>query len=389
MAAEAWASARGDTYLLGSVRVGFGLLFLNEAWLATEHFRGAGYFGHYFHQPFVPEALVPSETAYQVVLATQWIAAALVVAGRWARPSLLVSAGLLVASMLWDRLWFHHYRHTMAAFATLLAFASCDRHFVLGREGDETPGPMWARTAILAQISVMYVASGGSKLLDPGWRGGAMMRGMVRSVGSLLQARGFPASLVDAMQSPLGAGLLAKGAIATELGLAFCLWWSPARRLAVWVGLAFHVLISQLTPVRLFTLEMLLVYLLWATPDVAARVVRYDPERHSLVRLLPSLDWLRRYRLVPENGAALTVVDRGGEAKHGLPAVAVVCGTLPLLFPLWPLVAAAAAVIPGSPRGGPAAARRATRSTASPASSSPGDARGGSGSPPRRGPGPG
>ncbi|HEX3346083.1 MAG TPA: hypothetical protein VHS09_15980, partial [Polyangiaceae bacterium] len=48
----------GDTFLLAVARVGFGLLFLNEAWLAIQSFRDLGYFGGYFHQPFLPESLV-------------------------------------------------------------------------------------------------------------------------------------------------------------------------------------------------------------------------------------------------------------------------------------------------------------------------------------------
>jgi len=162
------------------------------------------------YQPFLPEGLVPSAGVYQAVLAAQFGAAVLVVAGRGARPALLVAAGLLVYTMLCDRLSFHHYRHTMAAFSTLLAFAPCDRHFVLGRVASEAPGPLWAQNAIRAQVSVMYLASGGSKLLDPEWRGGLMMLGMVKGLSPLLVRNHFPASLVAAMQTPLGGSLLAK-----------------------------------------------------------------------------------------------------------------------------------------------------------------------------------
>jgi hypothetical protein len=346
----------GDTSLLAVVRVGFGLLLLNEAWLATQQYSAGGYFGGHFHQPFLPDDLVPSAGVYQAVLAAQWIAALLVVAGRGARPALLVAAALLVYTMLCDRLWFHHYRHTMAAFSTLLAFAPCDRHLVLGRAANAAKAPLWAQSAIKAQVSVMYLASGGSKLLDPEWRGGRMMLGMVKGLSQLMQRNHLPASLVATMQTPLGGSLLAKSAIATELGLAFLLWWPPTRRLAIWVGLVFHLVISQITPVKLFTMEMLLVYLLFATPDARARIVRYDPRRHSFVQIIASLDWLRRFELAPTAGAAFVVVDRGGAEKRGLGALAVVFGALPALFAAWPLVAAVAAIADlrrGSLRGTP------------------------------------
>ena len=176
----------GDAYLLGMTRIGFGLLLLNEAWLATKQLQGQGYFAEYFHQPFVPESLVPSESVYQAILVAQWVAAVLVLAGRAARPALLVGAALLVYTMLCDRLWFHHYRHTMAAFATLLAFTPCDRYLALGRPPDTSPGDRsGAQNAMKAQVSVMYLASAGSKLFDADWRAGLMMRGMITGLARL------------------------------------------------------------------------------------------------------------------------------------------------------------------------------------------------------------
>lgn len=251
----------GDPSTLAMVRVGFGLLLLNEARLGTDALH-SGFFGTYFHQPYLPESLVPSEGVYDLVLAAQWIAGGLVVIGRFARPALLVAASLLVYGMLCNRLEFHHYRHTMAAFSTLLAFSPCDRHLVVGRAAVPGPAPLWAQHAIKAQVSFMYLASGGSKLFDPDWRGGLMMRGMVQSFARLVHDRGVPQSLLDAMQTPLGASLLAKGAIGTELALAVLLWWPRALWVAVFVGIGFHVVISLMTPVQLFTFEMLLVYLL-------------------------------------------------------------------------------------------------------------------------------
>ena len=343
----------GDTFLLAVARVGFGLLLLNEAWLATRQFTDAGYFGGYFHQAFLPDSLVPSAGMYQALLAAQLIAAVLVVTGRAARPAILVAAGLLVYTMMCDRLWFHHYRHTMAAFSILLAFAPCDRYFVLGKAANAAAGPLWAQNALKAQVSLMYLASGGSKLFDPEWRGGRMMLGMVKGMSQVMRGNHVPPSLVAAMQTPLGGSLMAKGAIGLELALAFLLWGSRTRRLAIWMGLVFHLLISQLTPVKLFTMEMLFVYLLFATPDAGARVVRYDPGRHYFVHVIESLDWLRRFKLVGSAGARFVVVDRDGEGKRGLAAWAVVVGALPALFVAWPLVAALAGVRRGSPRGEP------------------------------------
>jgi hypothetical protein len=331
--------AEGDALLLGFVRIGFGVLLLNEAWLATQQLRLAGFFGDYFHQPMLPEWLVVSEGSYRAILVAQWIAAVAIISGRAARPALAIAAALLVYVMLCDRLWFHHYRHTMAAFATLLAFTPCDQHLVLGRLPRPGPVPLWAAQAMKLQVSVMYLASGGSKLLDPDWRGGLMMRGMVANFARLVQSRGVPGDWVASLETPLGAGLLARGAIATELTLALALWWPPSRRLALWVEALFHLSISLMTPVLLFTAELLLVYLAFVTPDREARVLRYDPVRDHVASLLEACDWLGRYRFEPLKGAPLTVVDRDGAELRGLRAAACIFGTIPALFPAWPAIA--------------------------------------------------
>jgi hypothetical protein len=333
----------GDTFTLALVRVGFGVLLTNEAWLATQQLRGAGFFGDYFHQPFLPESLVASEGLYQAIVVAQWAAALAVLVGRFARPALLVAAGLLVYTMLCDRLWFHHYRHTMAAFAALLAFAPCDRHLVLGRAAQAAAAPIWAACAIKAQVSVMYLASGGSKLFDADWRGGLMMRAMIGSFARLVQHRGLPIQWIQALQTPIAASLLAKAAIFTELSLAVALWWPRTRRIALWVGLLFHLSISLMTPVQLFTAEMLCVYVLFATPDRGARRLRFDPARHPAQGIVEAFDWLGRFTLEPKAGATFAVVDRDGAELRGARAVACVFGALPALFLAWPLVQLVAA----------------------------------------------
>jgi len=336
---RALRDAEGDTTLLSLVRVGFGVLLVNEAWLATQHLQVAGFFGGYFHQPMLPEWLVVPEGPYRAIVFAQWAAGLAIVSGRFARPALLVAAALLVYTMLCDRLWFHHYRHTMAAFSTLLALSPCDRHMVLGRPPRTDAAPLWAANAMKVQVSVMYLASGGSKLFDPDWRGGLMMRGMVASFARLVQSRGIPSEWIDGLQTPVGASLLAKGAIATELSLAVALWWPGTRRLALWVGVLFHLSISLMTPVQLFTAEMLCVYLVFATPDRGARVLCYDADRDQVAGVVEALDWLGRYRIVPVKGAKLTVIDRDGEERRGAQAAACLFATLPALFLAWPLVA--------------------------------------------------
>jgi hypothetical protein len=345
--ASRWRALRdevGDTYALALFRMALGLLLLNEAWLATQQLR-RGFFGDYFHQPAIPEALIVSASTYQIVVYAQWAAAALIVSGRWARPALVVASALLVYTMLCDRLAFHNYKHTMATFALLLAFAPCDRHLVLGRPPIADAAPLWVQRLIQLQVSIMYVASSGSKALDAEWRSGTMMREMIIVFSRLLERRGVPHDWIVAMQTPLAASLIAKGAIATEMLLAVALWSPRLRRVALWVGLMFHLSISLMTPVQLFTAMMLASYVCFATPDSRARGLRFDPKRATgLANIIDGLDWLRRFRLEKAKGSAFIVVARDGRELTGLGAARELFGAVPALFPFWPLVALAAIV---------------------------------------------
>jgi HTTM domain len=341
----------GSTWLLALVRMGMGTLLLNEARLATSQLN-AWYFGSVYHWPFLPESLVPSQSVYWCLLALQWILGAAVLAGRFARPALAGSAAIIVYTMLCDRLFFHNYRHTMAAFAVILAASPCDRHLVLGREEDSRGGraeasPVWAQRLLALQVSIMYLASGGSKLLDAEWRGGQMMGRMMAAFGRLMVARGMPAGLATLLAEPAASSLVAKAAIATELSLAFALWVPKTRRAAMWVGLVFHVSISFLTPVAIFTAMMLLAYLAFVTPDEQGRTLVIDPRRPLQRRLSKAVklaDVLRRFEVREERGRGFTVVERDGKSRTGPGAAATLAGCILPVFPLWPIFALASAV---------------------------------------------
>ena len=94
------------------------------------------------------------------------------------------------------------------------------------------------------QLTLIYLTSGGSKLLDADWRSGVVLADRVVRYGSRAIALGVPHAIVDFLRSPLGGHLMAKGTIATELGLAVLLWVPRTRRLAAWAGIVFHVTID-------------------------------------------------------------------------------------------------------------------------------------------------
>lgn len=283
----AWRDEVGDVQRLGLLRLMLGFFLFRQALHDVEHATRWGYFGTRFHIAMLPEALVPSPLGWALVEALMLAMGALVVVGIAARPSLVASgiAGLYLLAC--DRMRYHHHIYTLYLMALLLAFIPCDRSWARGRRhapDDERVGPLWAMRLLQLQLSIIYVASGGSKLFDRDWRSGAVLADRLARYGSGAVARGVPHALVDFLRSPLGGQLMAKGAIATELGLAVALWHPRTRRLAAWAGILFHVTIDLTTGVDIFSwLSILILYLFatYETPSGSPSVAPAPPTARS------------------------------------------------------------------------------------------------------------
>ncbi len=339
-----WRDEVGDAYVLGLVRVIVGVLLFGNALRAARELEDH-YFGDVLHWPMLPEALVAPRAVYASLVVAQLLLAVLVVAGYLARPALLASAVLGAYVLLCDRLQFHHNRWALFCYALLLALTPCDRSFYVAGDATGTRvGPLWAARLAQLQASIIYVASGGSKLLDDDWRGGRVLLERVRLYGQQAVAHGVPAALVEWLSQPDVASALSKLAIATELFLAVGLWTRRTRVLALWWGAAFHLVIEATSRVEGFTWLTLAIYALFATPDVRARKLFYDSTRlrgRVTARAVSLLDWLARFEVKPwapdgvKRGHTVVVVRRDGTHATGLGALAMIARCTPLLFPLW------------------------------------------------------
>jgi hypothetical protein len=360
-----WRDELGDAYVLGAVRLALGVLLFADALRALRELR-AGYFGDVFHWPLLPEALVPPYAAYAAVVVARLLLAVAVVAGLRARGALLASAALGAYVLLCDRLQFHHNRWALCCYAAILAFAPCDRSFRLGPPAGTRVGPLWAARLAQAQLALVYLASGGSKLLDPDWRSGQVLLERFRLFGDHAATAGIPARVVAWMTQPGPASLLAKLAIATELLLAVGLWSRRTRVVALWWGVGYHLVIEATSRVEGFTWLTLAVYALFVTPDVRARKLFFDGSRAKgrwAARAVRALDWLARFEVKPwapdaeapdegPRGHCVVVVRRDGTRATGVRALAMVARCTPLLFPLW----APLALVASFTRGGEASA---------------------------------
>jgi hypothetical protein len=338
-----WRDEVGSTYVLGEVRVALGVLLFWNALRAARELE-QGYFGDVFHWPVVPEAFVPSHATYATLVLVQLLLAALVVAGRGARVALLLSAIMGGYVLLCDRMQFHHNRWALFCYALLLSLAPCNRSFSIGAPAGADVGPLWAARLARLQVSIVYLASGGSKLLDPDWRAGIVVLERIRLQTPATIAQGVPPRVVEWFSRPEIASGLAKLVIATELGLAIGLWLPSTRVFALWWGVCFHLTIEASSRVEGFTWLTLAVYALFATPDVRARKFFYDAGRlrgRFAGRAVSWLDWLARFEVAPwvpddfRRGRTVVVVRRDGTYATGVRALAMIARCVPLIFVLW------------------------------------------------------
>ena len=338
-----------DGYVLGPVRVVLGALLGWQALTAAEELEQLGYFGDTFHVSMLPAALVPSHSLYAVLLALRVVLACMAMFGVWARPALASSALLGFWLLFCDRLQFHHNRYSLFCYALLVSLTPCDRSWRATESDVPEPrtGPFWGVRLAQLQISIVYLASGGSKLLDPDWRGGLVLADRIARHAHLAIAAGVPRKVVDLLGQEGSASALAKLAIMTELVLCAALWIRPTRVVAMWWGVWFHITIQLTTKVETFTLLTLAMYGVFVTPDYHARTLRFDPSRFwgkTAGTLVPLFDWLGRFEVKPwqpddHPGHSVVVVRRDGGRVTGVRAFAMVARCVPLLFPFWAPIA--------------------------------------------------
>lgn len=328
----------GDGYALGPVRAALGLLLGWHALAAAEELGRWGYFGDAFHVPMIPDPLVPSHRVYAVVLAARVCLAVMAILGVWARPALAGGALLGFWTILSDRNQFHHNRYSLFCYALLLALTPCDRSWRASDVPEPRRGPFWAVRLAQVQVSLVYLASGGSKLVDADWQSGIVLR------ERLLHGSG---RLFEVLSRADVSSALAKLAIMTELFLCMALWVRPTRIFAIWWALGFHLVIQCIAQVETFSVLTVAMLGVFVTPDYRTRKVRFDPSRFwgkIAGIVVPALDWFARFEVQPwepdgQRGHSVVVVRRDGERVTGVRAFAMFTRCLPLLFPLWAPVA--------------------------------------------------
>ena len=344
-----------DAYVLGLLRLAFSaLLFFNLLRTALEFDRD-GFFGDYFHMPMISEAWVPSRAGYQLLLGVQGLASLLAFVGLWPREALLVASSTGLYLLTCDRLQYHNNRYTLLLLGFLLSFMPCDRSFLITRGRFHTLphgqriAPTFARRLFQIQVSLVYLGSTSGKLIDADWRSGQVLLMRFAKAPEICAQHGLilPAWMIALLGSAWFASLAAKAAITNELLIAFGVWQPRTRRVALWLGVGFHFWIELTANVELFSWVMAASYFAFVTPEIRERRFEYAPSQTraaAMARFVALADWCARFERTPlrssaTHSAPFYVTNREGRRATGVLGLSQLAEAIPLLFPLWPLLA--------------------------------------------------
>lgn len=117
-----------------------------------------------------------------------------------------------------------------------------------------TESSAWALRLVQLQMTLIYLSAGISKLAGPSWwDGSAMYRvSLMEQYGGRDWLPSFWTQAPSMMQGATWIGL------ATELSLPLLLWIKPTRRVAIALGIAFHLAIESMLNLFLFEWIMIL-----------------------------------------------------------------------------------------------------------------------------------
>lgn len=232
----------------------------------------------------------------------------------------------------------HHNRAYLMIVLVALAAVPCGRELSIDRwlrtrrglAPLPTAAPAWPLLLVRFEATIVYGASGFSKLIDPDWFGGTVTYWRTVHGRDDMESSGLPNWLIDVFTNRDVHTVSAKVVVATELFIALGLWSRRTKYAAVWLAVIFHLSIESSARVQTFSLLAIGALMIWAVPTTRDRRVLLDPKRHRALRMfIRRLDWLARFDVVPHEGP-VEVIDRSGSRLVGRAGLALVLSRLPL-----------------------------------------------------------
>jgi uncharacterized membrane protein YphA (DoxX/SURF4 family) len=228
--------------------------------------------GDTFSVPFAAWYPVVPREVYLFLL---WLAvpvAALLSIGLFTRAASVYTAAFVAYNLFLSQTHFHHNRAFLLILLIGLAVLRSGDHLsvdaaVRRRHGWEpSPAPLWPLWLLRMEVAAVYLASGFSKLIDPDWFGGTVLRLRIEQWDAVARSRGAPGWALDLLSDPGVMAVFAKVVVLTELFIGIGLLWRRTRPVAVVVAVAFHVAIQFTASVQVFSLAAIAALVIWADP---------------------------------------------------------------------------------------------------------------------------
>lgn len=243
------------TWRLRWLRVPVGLI---AAWYLLDVVRHERHYRDRFHRPYAGWLPDLPPWAFTTVMAVGLVAALAMAAGVLPRVTSKVAFAVVAYHLLLSATNVHHNRSYLAIVLFVLAVSRLD----------QVDGPAWPLWLLRVECSVVYGASGLSKLLDPDWAGGTVTWLRVVHQEARVRASVLPDWAVDVFVSRDVHRLFAPGIIATELAIALGPWFRRTRPWALGLAVVFHVLIELTSRVETFSyLALAVILLIWWPRD--------------------------------------------------------------------------------------------------------------------------
>jgi hypothetical protein len=312
-----------------------------------------------FHEPYAGWYPELPRALYVGLLWAGAAAAAAMTIGLVTRVATAATLAIVAYNLFLSTTHVHNNRAYLVIVLAALAVAPCGRELSVdawlrrrrGRPSLPRSAPGWPLWLLRFEATVVYGASGLSKLVDPDWFGGTVTWHRVVRVRDELADAPLPGWAIGVLTDRGFHTYAAKVIVLTELFIALGLWWRGTRYAAVWVAVGFHVVIQLSARVEVFSYLAIAALVIWAVPSTRDRVLVVDPGRPGPRRLAATvrrLDWLARFRIEHgPPGAPVEVVDRDGRRLAGGRAVVLALSRLPLTA--WPALPATLRTATGRP----------------------------------------
>ncbi len=262
----------GDVRRLAWLRIALGPITLLHLSPFLRDIADGVYYDDHFWQPYASLLPAPPGEVWAACIVVGACSAVLMALGAFTRVTTAVTFAVVAGNLLLSET---HFRHNRAFLAILLGgltllptgrMLSLDAWWrrVRALSALSTLAPIWPVILLRVQVSLVYFASGFSKLVDPDWVGGLVLWDRVVRYQHVIDPA--PGWLVDFLTWRPLYYVVGPGAVLTELFLAVGLWSPRTRRVAIAVAIVFHLAIEISASVEVFSYAAIAALLIWFVP---------------------------------------------------------------------------------------------------------------------------